>query len=48
MGAAYTPTEITKLVLQGHIVGEFDRGQILVDLRSLSEYRDALWEIASI
>ncbi len=48
MGAAYTPTEISKLVLQGHIVGEFDRGQILVDLRSLSEYRDALWEVANL
>lgn len=47
MGGAYTPTEISKLVVQGHIVGEFDRGQILVDRRSLSEYRDALWEVAS-
>jgi hypothetical protein len=49
MGAAYTANEIHKLVFQGHIVGEFDHsGRLFVDRRSLSEYRDALWEIASI
>lgn len=49
LGAAYTATKISKLVLQGHIVGEFDHsGQLLVDLRSLSEYRDALWEVATL
>lgn len=49
MGAAWTAAEIIGLVLLGNIIGELDpNGQLLVERRSLSEYRDALWEVATL
>ena len=49
MGSHYTASDILTLVFQGHVVGETDsRGHLLVDRRSLSEYRDALWEVATL
>lgn len=49
MGPNYTRADIFQLVFDGALVGETDpAGVVRVDLRSLSEYRDALWEIADL
>jgi hypothetical protein len=48
MGPHYTACDICNLLLQGHIAGEVARDQILIDGQSLSDYRDALWEVADI
>jgi hypothetical protein len=48
MGAAFTAKDIGDLVVHGNIVGEITRGQLLVELRSLGEFRDALCDIASV
>ena len=45
LGLAYTPQDVTALIEDGAIVAEEIGGAWLVELLSLSEYRDALWEV---
>lgn len=45
MGLDYTAQDIEALIEDGAIVAEEIGGAWLVELQSLSEYRDALWEV---
>lgn len=47
MGTDYTEERILQLVELGGIVAEERDRVLLIELRSLSEYRDALWEVVS-
>lgn len=47
MGLSYTAEAIEALIADGAIVAEEIDGALLVELLSLSEYRDALWEVLS-
>lgn len=48
MGTAYTEQKIMQLVILGGIVAERRDRDLLIELRSLSEYRDAIWELESV
>ena len=45
MGTSYTAQDIAALIADGAIEAEEIGGAWLVELLSLSEYRDALWEV---
>lgn len=47
MGTDYTEEKILQLVELGGIVAEERDRVLLIELRSLSEYRDALWEVVN-
>jgi len=45
MGTSYTAQDIEALIVDGAIEAEEIGGAWLVERLSLSEYRDALWEV---
>ena len=45
MGLGYSEDKIMQLCDLGGIVAEEVDGRLLVELRSLSEYRESLWEV---
>lgn len=45
MGLDYSETKIMQLIDLGGIVAEEVDGRLLIELRSLSEYRESLWEV---
>lgn len=47
MGTDYNEAKILQLVELGSIVAEERDRALLIELRSLSEYRDALWEVVN-
>ena len=45
MGLNYSEENILQLIELGGLVAEEFDGALLIELRSLSEYRESLWEV---